>query len=400
MPGFELFSDLERKEVMDVLETGVLMRYNFDGPRKNIWKTKELEQAISEKIGAKYVQVTSSGTTALITAMNALGIGAGDEIILPTFTFVASFEAVLAVGAIPVLVDIDESLTLSPDAIKKAITPKTKAIMPVHMCGAMAQMDEILSIAKKHTILVLEDACQAIGATYKGKYVGTLGIMGAYSFDYVKTVTCGEGGAVFTNDEKLYKNSDQFTDHGHDHVGNDRGAESHPYIGLNYRISELNAAVGLAQWRRLDEFLAIQRKNHSYIKNELAKIDGVSFRKVPDESGDICSHLSIILPSEELTREVSSQFKEAGIGGTFYWFDNNWHYIRKWEHLKNIQTLAPLYQEHKDALPDYENTDYSKSDAIISRTISIAISMAWTEEQLQNHTQNLKEVLEKVLVPA
>src|SRR3954466_2934284 len=137
MPGFEFWGDQERKEVNDVLETGILMRYGFDGPRKGIWKAKELEQEICKSFGAGYTQLVSSGTAALTTAMAALGIGAGDEVIMPTFTFVASFEAVLSVGAIPVLADVDDTLTLSPDAVEKAITSRTKCIMPVHMCGAM-----------------------------------------------------------------------------------------------------------------------------------------------------------------------------------------------------------------------------------------------------------------------
>src|SRR5919199_3300942 len=161
MPGFELWGDEERKEVNDVLETGILMRYGFDGARKGIWKAKELEQEICNKFGSKYAQLTSSGTAALTTAMAALGIGYGDEVIMPTFTFVASFEAVLSVGAIPVLVDVDETLTLNPEAVRKAITPKTKCIMPVHMCGSMADLDELKQICEKHKLLLLEDACQS-----------------------------------------------------------------------------------------------------------------------------------------------------------------------------------------------------------------------------------------------
>src|SRR3954463_1346417 len=138
MPGFELWGEEERKEVNDVLETGILMRYGFDGPRKGIWKSKELEQEISHRFGSKYAQLVSSGTAALTTAMAALGIGAGDEVIMPAFTFVASFEAVLSVGAVPVMVDVDETLTMKPDAVRRAITSKTKCVMPVHMCGSMA----------------------------------------------------------------------------------------------------------------------------------------------------------------------------------------------------------------------------------------------------------------------
>src|ERR1700761_4346637 len=205
MPGFELFGAAERKEVNDVLETGILMRYGFDGARKGIWKAKELEQELCKRTGSKYAQLVSSGTAALTTAMAALGIGAGDEIIMPTFTFVASFEAVLSVGAIPVLVDIDDTLTLDPKAVEAAITQHTKAVMPVHMCGSMAQMDELKAITDAHKLILLEDACQAIGASYKGKALGTIGDAGTFSFDFVKIITCAEGGAVITNNEAVYK---------------------------------------------------------------------------------------------------------------------------------------------------------------------------------------------------
>src|SRR5688572_12380623 len=167
MPGYELWSDAERKEVNDVLESGILMRYGFDGARNGHWKSKELEAEICKRFGSSHAQLLSSGTAALTTAMAALGIGSGDEVIMPSFTFVASFEAVLSTGAIPVLVDIDESLTLDPEAVKRAITSKTKCIMPVHMCGSMADLDALSTICKEHQLILLEDACQSIGATYK-----------------------------------------------------------------------------------------------------------------------------------------------------------------------------------------------------------------------------------------
>src|SRR5215212_8616789 len=204
MPGFELWGEEERREVNEVLDTGILMRYGFDGMRKGFWKSKELEAAICKTFGSKYAQLTSSGTSALTTVLAALGIGAGDEVIMPAFTFVASFEAVLSTGASPVLVDVDETMTLNPDAVRKAISSKTKCVMPVHMCGSMADMDALVSICKEHNLILLEDACQSIGASYKGKYVGTIGRAGTFSFDFVKIITCGEGGAVLTNNEDVY----------------------------------------------------------------------------------------------------------------------------------------------------------------------------------------------------
>src|ERR1051326_2658474 len=210
MPGFELWSDEERKQVNEVLETGILMRYGFDGPRQGKWKSNELEQAICKKFGSKYAQLTSSGTSALTTALAALGIGGGDEVIMPCFTFVASFEAVLSVGAVPVLVDVDETLTLNPEAVRKAIIQKTKCVMPVHMCGSMAELDALALICKEHGLMLLEDACQSIGASYHGKHVGTVGDAGTFSFDFVKTVTCGEGGAVITNRNDVYVKCDGY----------------------------------------------------------------------------------------------------------------------------------------------------------------------------------------------
>ena len=402
MPGFELWSDAERKEVNDVLETGILMRYGFDGPRKGIWKARELEQAICTRFGSRYAQLLSSGTAALTTALAALGVGSGDEVIMPSFTFVASFEAVLSVGAVPVLVDVDETLTLNPQAVRKAITPKTKCIMPVHMCGSMADMDALQTICKEYQLLLLEDACQSIGASYKGKSLGTIGDAGTFSFDFVKTMTCGEGGVVLTNNEDVYVKCDGYSDHGHDHKGVDRGADLHPFLGYNFRISELHAAVGLAQIRRVDEFLAIQKKNHSILKNILSQVPEITFRQIPDPQGDSCTFLSWFLPSEELTRSVVTELKAQGIlAGNFYWYDNNWHYIRKWEHLKNAVSLNRLHEDQRAALFQLAQQDFSASDGILSRCISTSISLLWSEEQVKEKGEKIaatiKEVLQKNL---
>jgi 8-amino-3,8-dideoxy-alpha-D-manno-octulosonate transaminase len=399
MPGFELWSDKERKEVNDVLETGILMRYGFDGARKGTWKSKELEAAICETFGSRYAQLTSSGTAALTTAMSALGIGYGDEVITPSFTFVASFEAILSVGAVPVLVDVDDTLTVDPTAVRKAITPKTKAIMPVHMCGSMADMDALLAICKEHKLILLEDACQSIGATYKGNALGTIGDAGTFSFDFVKTMTCAEGGVVMTNNEDIYIKCDGYTDHGHDHKGGaDRGADLHPFIGYNYRISELHAAVGLAQIKRVNEFLSIQKKNHTQLKNILSRVPEVSFRRIPDPEGDSCTFISWFLPTEEITRAVVTEMKAQGIlAGNFYWFDNNWHYIRKWDHLKNSITLNALHPDLKTQVIHHATKDFAASDAIMSRCISTSISLLWTEEQVKEKGEKMVNVIKSVL---
>jgi 8-amino-3,8-dideoxy-alpha-D-manno-octulosonate transaminase len=384
--------------VNDVLETGILMRYGFDGPRKGIWKSVELEKAICKTFGSGYAQLTSSGTAALTTAMAALGIGNGDEVIMPAFTFVASFEAILSVGAIPVLVDVDDSLTLNPDAVRKAITAKTKCVMPVHMCGSMADMDALASICKEHGLLLLEDACQSIGATYNGKFLGTIGDAGTFSFDFVKTITCAEGGAVLTKSEDVYNKCDGYTDHGHDHKGVDRGADLHPFLGYNFRISELHAAVGLAQIKRLPEFLSIQKRNQAALKNILQQIPGIKFRRLPDEEGDSCTFLSWFLPTKEITAKLVDALKAEGIlAGNFYWYNNNWHYIRKWDHLKNSISLNRLSKEQEESLFKLNSQDFSASDAVMSRCISTLISLTWTEEQINDKGQKIVAAAQKAL---
>ncbi|HEX8332888.1 MAG TPA: DegT/DnrJ/EryC1/StrS family aminotransferase [Segetibacter sp.] len=399
MPGFEFWGAEERKEVNDVLETGILMRYGFDGARKGVWKAKELEAEICKIFGSEYAQLTSSGTSALTTAMAALGIGYGDEVIMPTFTFVASFEAVISVGAIPVLVDIDETLTLNPEAVRAAITSKTKCVMPVHMCGSMADLDALKPICDDHNLILLEDACQSIGATYKGRKVGTIGHAGTFSFDFVKTITCGEGGVVMTNSKDVYTKCDGYTDHGHDHLGGaDRGADLHPFVGYNYRISELHAAVGLAQIRKLPTFLEIQKRNHTALKNILSQIPEVTFRVIPDPEGDSCTFLSWFLPTEQIAKAFINEMKAQNIlAGNFYWYNNNWHYISKWDHLKNAEFLNGQSKVVTDVLKSYASATFPASDAIMSRCISTAINLSWTEEQIIDKGEKMVAILKKVL---
>lgn len=397
MPGFELFGSSERKEVNEVLETGVLMRYGFDGMRNGQWKAKELEKELQECLDVKHAQLVSSGTAALSVALASAGIGTGDEVIIPSFTFVASFESILAVGAIPVIVEIDDTLTLDSKEVEKAVSTKTKAIMPVHMCGSMADLDALKQICTANNLLLIEDACQAIGGSYNGKALGTIGDLGCFSFDYVKTITCGEGGAIVTNNSKYIQNADHYSDHGHDHVGSDRGAESHPFLGYNFRISELNAAVGLAQVRRLDEFIAIQRKNYGVIRNELSKIPEVEFRRVPVGGVESYAFLNFYLPNLEIAGKVMESFKENGIDGCFYYYDNNWHYVRKWEHLIEHKSLYKLSDEINNGLKKIKNQEFPKSDHYIGRNISCLIKLGWAEDEVQERAQKMSNLIRKIV---
>ena len=397
MPGFELFGDKERKEVQDVMDSGVLMRYGFDGMRNGHWKTKELEAGLCQRMQSKHAHAVSSGTAALTVALASAGIGAGDEVIMPTFTFVASFESILALGAVPILVDIDDTLTLKPKAVEKAITPKTKVVMPVHMCGSMANLDALKVICDKHGLLLLEDACQAIGGTYNGKPLGSIGDLGCFSFDYVKTITCGEGGAVITDNEVYYGNAHKYSDHGHDHIGNNRGAEEHPFLGYNFRISEMNAAVGVAQLARLDEFIAIQKRNYGILREALSSIPEVVFRTVPDGGEENYSFLNFFMPSEELAQIAHQELIKAGVDGCFYWYNNNWHYYKKWEHLTEMKSLGNLPKDVQESLPDYSKADFSESDKWMSRNISCLIKLGWTQEEVAKRAQKMVEAVKAAL---
>jgi 8-amino-3,8-dideoxy-alpha-D-manno-octulosonate transaminase len=396
MPGFEIFGEEERKEVEDVLQTGVLFRYGFDGARQGHWKARSFEAELSRLLGVKHTHLCSSGTAALSTALAACGIGAGDEVIVPPFTFVATIESVLMAGAVPVFAEIDETLCLSPEGIVAALTPASKAVIPVHMCGSMARIDEIEDLCRQKGLLLVEDACQSVGATYRGKAVGSFGKAGCFSFDPVKTITCGEGGAVVTNDQEIYTRIDAFADHGHDHIGTDRGAESHLIIGTNHRISELNAAVGLAQLRKLDWILKTQKRNKLALKEAIGSIPGIQLRKIPDPDGDSCTFLSFFMPDLSAARKAIKALSSEGVDGCFHWFDNNWHYIKRWDHFHQMKVAARLPVQAAPNRPDYTSVSLPRSDTIIQRTISMQIKLGWTEEDLEQRIRKTCHVLSDI----
>jgi 8-amino-3,8-dideoxy-alpha-D-manno-octulosonate transaminase len=201
-----------------------------------------------------------------------------------------------------------------------------------------------------------------------------------------------------TNKEEVFTKCDGYTDHGHDHKGVDRGADLHPFLGYNFRLSELHAAVGLAQVRRVDEFLAIQKNNQGALRNILGQVPEVTFRQVPDPQGDSGTFLSWFLPTEEITRSVVAEMKAQGIlAGNFYWYDNNWHYIRKWDHLKAPATLNRLHPDQTAALQKLATQDFSASDAVMGRCISTSISLVWTNDQILEKGEKIVAVIKQVL---
>ncbi|NPA37089.1 MAG: DegT/DnrJ/EryC1/StrS family aminotransferase [Chlorobi bacterium] len=392
MPGTELFGKEERKEVMDVLETGILFRYNHDEARKGIWKARTFEKEFAEYHGVKHCHMVSSGTAADYVSLASAGIGAGDEVIVPPFTFIAPVEAVINSGAIPVFAEIDETLCLSAEGIEAVITPKTKAVLLVHMVGAMADLDAIIDVCKKHNLILIEDTAQALGGSYKGKPLGTFGDVACFSFDFFKIITAGEGGAVITNSDEIYEKAHTWSDHGHNHVGDNRGAEDHPILGTNYRMSELHAAVGLAQFRKIDFIIERQRANKKVLKDYLKKFPQITFRQLPDEQGDSASVLNFFLPDAKEAERVADEMGNTGIPAA-YWYNNNYHYIKNWEHLKEMKTAAPVALKFFDVPQDYKTLQLPKSDDVISRLVSINIRITWTEEELDDMCKKFDAIL-------
>jgi 8-amino-3,8-dideoxy-alpha-D-manno-octulosonate transaminase len=396
MAGTELFGDEERKEVNDVLETGVLFRYGHDSQRNGVWKAKTFESEFSTYLGIKHTHFCASGTAADSLSLACCGIGYGDEVIVPPYTFIAPIESVLVAGAIPVFAEIDETLCLSPEGIEKAITPRTKAVLIVQVFGSMGRMDEILAVCKKHNLILIEDAAPALGGSYKGKMLGNFGKMSAFSFDYYKIITAGEGGAVATNDDELYDRAHKYSDHGHDHLGNARGAELHPILGYNFRGSELGAAVVLAQLRKLPYIIEKQRAHQNILKQVILEFPEVKMRCVPDEAGDSATFLSFFLPNPSQAIKVFEEFQKQELSAS-YWYRNNFHYHRQWGHLKEMKSIFNLPVMKMNNVPDYKNLEVPKSDEIMQRLMMTQIMVNWNEEELTTLASKMRMALKTAL---
>lgn len=386
MPGFEVFGEEEKKEILEVIETGVLFRYEFAEKRNGVYKVAEFEERFAEYCGAGYAQAVSSGTAALRVAMAALGISPGDEVITQGFTFVATWEAILESGAVPVFTEVDETLAMDPQDLERKITGRTRAIIPVHMLGASARIEEIMAIADKHGIPVIEDTAQACGGTFQGRHLGTFGAMGIFSFDPVKTITTGEGGMVVTNDAALYRNCSEYHDHGHDHNPDlERGLEGRRFIGFNYRMAELQGAIGLAQLAKLDAIIAEQKRHKAAIKAALGDVDGVTFRTIPDPAGDTATFLAFFLPDAEVTTRFNMSLSNEK-AGAIYFKENTWHFYPKWEHLLQGLTLCrtgwPFRRDGKGGDLSYLPSDLPKSETIFDRLLVYPIPVKMSDDRL------------------
>lgn len=396
MPGFEIFGEEEKREIMDVLDTGVLFRYEFNEQRKGVFKVRQFEEQFAKYCGTSHAQAVTSGTAALKVALTALGVGHGDEVITQGFTFVATWEAILEVGAQPVFTEVDTTLNMDPEDLKKKITSKTKCIIPVHMLGAQARIEEIVRIATEQGIPVIEDTAQAAGARIKGKHLGSFGTCGTFSLDAVKTITTGEGGMIITDDADLWRAMSEYHDHGHDHKVNPgtRGGEGRRFIGFNYRMMELQGAIGLAQLAKLDSIVAAQQKNKSVLKEAVAGISGVVFRELIDEQGDSATFLAFTLQDREHCQRVNESLRNNGQGAINF-AENTWHFYPKWEHLLEGKTLTKSGYPFADLGGKrrivYDPMALPQSSALLERTLVYPISIKMSEEKLADMCRALKK---------
>jgi 8-amino-3,8-dideoxy-alpha-D-manno-octulosonate transaminase len=285
-PGALLIGRAEEKQVLEVLRSKSLFRYY--GPDV-LGKVTAFEQALASKVGVAHALAVNSGTSALKCALHAVGVGPGDEVLVPAYSYVASADVVLSLGARPVFVEVDASLTLDPTDLEAKITERTRAITPVHLFGVSADMAPILEIARRRGIPVVEDAAQSLGGSYRGTPSGTLGDVGITSFQLNKVITCGEGGAVFTADEALHHRAMRLHDHGNVRGpgGASGGGAGQITVGEGFRMGELSGAVLLAQLERLETIVGKMLAAKQFLADRLAKVPGVELARVPDPAGDV-----------------------------------------------------------------------------------------------------------------
>lgn len=301
-----LMGEEEKRGVMEVISSGRLTDSSYEGGRV----VKELEWKIGRLLGAKHVVAVNSGTAALHCCMLALDVKPGDEVIVPSFTFVATANVVLACGAKPVFVDNKDDYNIDPAKVAKAITRKTKAIVPVHLYGYPADMDEIRELAAKKSIHIVEDAAESLGAAYKGKQTGTLSDAGCFSLYATKVVTSGEGGAVSTDSDGLADRLRMVRNHGMVHGYDTR------YLGFNYRMPEVMAAIGSAQMDKLDGFVRKRQENAKFLMERVSRVAGATFTQDKTDRTHV-----FYLYTLNLSRNrdlVAKRLVEKGVGAAIY----------------------------------------------------------------------------------
>jgi len=384
-PGVHWVDQEEEEAVLAVLRGGALFRYyGKSQPRF----TARLEATAREFYGVKHALAVNSGTGALMTAMTALGIGPGCEVIVPAFFWVATVGAVVQANAIPLLCEVDDSLTMDPRDLERKITPKTRLIVPVHMAGAPSDMGSIRAIADRHGIPILEDCAQANGGEFQGRKLGSFGRIGMFSLQLNKNATAGEGGLLVTGDDALYERCVSAHDLGIPWVGSapcETGPQSVTW-GLGRRMSELCGAVASVQLGKLPQIVARMRASKLRIKSMLQGAPGVRFRRLNDERGDTGPFLVLILESEPKATRAAGRMIEAGLSGASRLADYGLHIYSNVPQLVNRVPLSPAgnpwsLAQNQDSVRDYAKGACPQSDALFARSVLIPIPSRLTREQ-------------------
>jgi dTDP-4-amino-4,6-dideoxygalactose transaminase len=370
----EWIGEEEKKAVLEVVEGGYLGRYGPEDDPKFLAKVYQLEQEFAQRCGVRYAVAVNSGTSALLAALAALGVGPGDEVIVPGYTFIASISSVVFSRAVPVLAEVDKTLNLDPRDVESKVTPRTRAILAVHMLGNPARLEELKAIADRHGLLLVEDCCQAAGATYRGKPVGSVGAAGCFSFNVYKTITAGDGGLMVTDDEETYRRAFAFHDQGHSPHRKGVEVGRRPFIGLDFRMTELTAAVVLAQLAKMERIVARLRDTKRALKSALADLPGLEFREITDPEGEIATLLTIFLPDEASARAVAAAL------GTKVVADSGWHVYSNMEHVLEKRTATPQgcpfnCSSHPTSVK-YRKGMLPQTDALLARAINLSVGVS------------------------
>jgi len=389
VPGFELVGEEERAALNELFDDGgILFAHGFDAMRNGRYRVREFEEKFADYLGVKYAQAVSSGTAALKVGLIALGIKPGDEVITQAFTFVATAEAILDVGAKPVFINVDETLNMNPHELEAAITDKTAAIIPVHMLGVAAEQDQIHAVARKYNIPVLDDACESLGAEWNGEKLGIQSDVSAWSFDAGKTVIAGEGGMVTTNDEEVFLLAREYHDHGHmNNSALPRGRDTHRIYGFNYRMTELQAVVAMAQLKKLDYIVKKNRENYSIVESALSAIHGIQLRRIPEKCIPLCDTLIFQFSNKFLADACVDAMAENGLGNKNVPDAIEWHFAKYWDHM-----CAPMRvskQELEKVL--------QPSSAILECCVALPIMVKAEPRQLRQNIERISDVITGVL---
>lgn len=371
----------EINAVAEVINSKMLFKVN-----NGLRCAENYEKEAQARFDAKHVVLMTSGNAALISAMTALGIGPGDEVIVPAYTYIATAMAVVATGAIPVIAEVDETLTIDVADAEKKITPRTKAIIPVHIMGFICDMDAVCALAEKHGLYVIEDACQAIGGKYHGKDVGTIGIAGAHSYQQAKIITCGEGGALLTSNDDLYQKAMIYHDsNGIAFFGNQmENFTVEPFCGVEYRTDEVKAAIMRQQLKKLDGILEDLRRNKQFFMDALR--EEYNFIPSHDPAGDCGVAIPFFFDSEEEARSFAEGVKPT-IMGAILPIDTDRHVYCNWTPIMEKRgavhpAMDPFKMDaNKDHIPDYRKDMCPKTLDLLARTVYFRVNPDWTEER-------------------